>query len=163
MGSLQWTPPLAGPTLDQGYIWWYLSLFHGLEGTFKDHLVQPPKHRLWLHQVAQSPFQTHLEYFQWWKYTTSLGNLFLHHTTLIIKKILPYIQINLPSFSLKPPPIVLPVEEMVKSFSLISPLYILKSDNQVSPESSFLQDKQKYLHVKEVDAYSVRMYYTSWS
>jgi len=39
----------------------------GLEGTFKGHLVQPPYNEqghLQPHQVAQSPVQPDLEYFQ---------------------------------------------------------------------------------------------------
>ena len=41
----------------------------GLEGTFKDHLVQPPCHaqgHLSVDQIAQRPVQPCFEHFQWW-------------------------------------------------------------------------------------------------
>ena len=46
-----------------------IDSYFGLEGTFKGHLVQPScneQGHLQLDQVAQSPVQPDLEYFQGW-------------------------------------------------------------------------------------------------
>jgi len=63
--------PVRGDTWPSNFV---PGLFHriinqfGLEGTFKDHLVQPPRHgqgHLSLHQVGKNPIQPELEHFQW--------------------------------------------------------------------------------------------------
>ena len=61
--------------------------------------------------------------------TTSLDSLFPCLTTLIIKNVFLISKLNLPSFSVKPSPLGLPLQALVeKSFSifLVSRIYILK-------------------------------------
>ncbi|KAK4810366.1 hypothetical protein QYF61_019285 [Mycteria americana] len=65
--------------------------------------------------------------------TTSRGNLFQCFTTLIVKKFFLISTLNLPSFSLKPLPLVL------------SQQALLKSCNKVSTEPSLLQAEQPQL------------------
>ena len=54
----------------------------------------------------------------------ALGNLFQCHATLIVKKFFLMSNVNLPSFSLKPLPLVLSLQALLKSVPifLISPL-----------------------------------------
>jgi len=82
----------------------------GLEGTFRGHLAQPPcseQQYLQLDQAARSPIQPGLERFRGGASTTSLGNLCQCFTTLIVKNFFLISSLSLPSFSLKPLPLVL--------------------------------------------------------
>ncbi|KAK4807110.1 hypothetical protein QYF61_018451 [Mycteria americana] len=92
----------------------------GLEGNFKGHLVQPPcneQGHLQLDQVAQSPDKLTLTVSRDGASTTSLGNLFQCFTTLIVKNFFLISSLNLPSFSLKPLPLVLSQQALVKSLA----------------------------------------------
>ena len=86
------------------------------------HLVQLPclgqKHPS-PDQVAKSPTQPDLERFQGddGASTTSLGYLLQCLTTVIVKNVFLMSNLNLPSFSLKPLPLVLSLEALVKSLS----------------------------------------------
>jgi len=63
--------------------------------------------------------------------TTSLGNLCQGFNTLMAKNFFLISSLNLPSFSLKPLPLVLLLQDLLKSLSpsfLISPLSVLKCD-----------------------------------
>ncbi|KAK4823530.1 hypothetical protein QYF61_003039 [Mycteria americana] len=68
--------------------------------------------------------------------TTSLGNLGQCFTTLIVKSVFLISSLNLPSFSLKPLPLVLSQQALLK---------ILEGCNKVSPEPSLLQAEQPQL------------------
>lgn len=71
----------------------------GLEGTSKDHLVQPcPWKNFQLDQVGQSLVQPDLECFRDVIITILLGNSCQCFITLIVKKILPSIQLNFSQF-----------------------------------------------------------------
>jgi len=101
-----------------------------LEGNFKGHLVQSPcneqGHRQ-LDQVSQSPIQPDLECSRDGALTTSSGNQCQCFTTLIVKNFFLMSSLNLPSLSLKPLPLVLLLQALLKSLS-----------------SSFLQVPLKY-------------------
>ncbi|KAK4811229.1 hypothetical protein QYF61_022126, partial [Mycteria americana] len=103
----------------------WITEWFGLEGTFKGHLVQPPcneQGHLQLDQAAQNPVQPGLECFQGWGIYHLPGQ--------------PVPVLNLPSFSLKPLPLVLSLQALVK---------ILKGCNKVSLEPSLLQAEQPQL------------------
>ncbi|KAK4815356.1 hypothetical protein QYF61_001344 [Mycteria americana] len=68
--------------------------------------------------------------------TTSLGNLCQCFTTVIVKKFFLISSLNLPSLSLKPLPLVLSQQALLK---------ILKGHNKVSPKPSLLQAKPPQL------------------
>ena len=100
---------------DHGIMEWF-----GWEGTFEGHLIQPPCHEqghLHPDQVAQSPVQPGLECFQDGASTTSLGNLGQGFTALSINNFFLIPSLNLPSFILKPPPLVLSLQPLLKSLS----------------------------------------------
>jgi len=93
----------------------------GLEGTFKDHLVQSPFHgqgHLPLDQVAQSPIQPALEHVREGAATASPGNLFQCFTTLTVQNFFLMSNLNLSSCSLKPLPLMLSLQALVKSLYL---------------------------------------------
>ncbi|KAK4806793.1 hypothetical protein QYF61_005589 [Mycteria americana] len=74
--------------------------------------------------------------------TTSLDNLSPCLTTLIVKKFLPYVQSKPTLFQFvtnAPCPVTTGPGKKSFSIFLISPLYILKGHNKVSPEPSLLQ------------------------
>jgi len=91
----------------------------GLKGSFKDHLFQPlfrGQGHLSLDQVPQNPALSSLA----WNTsrdgasTTSLGNRFWCLSTLIVKNFFLMPSVNLPSFSLKPLPLVLLLQALIK-------------------------------------------------
>jgi len=85
-----------------------------------EQLIPKPCHgqgHLPLDQVAQSPIQPGLELLQGGASTASLGNLLQCLTTLIVKNFFFIPSLNLPSFSLKPLPLVLSLHALVKSTS----------------------------------------------
>ena len=84
----------------------------------KDYLVPAPWHEqghLPLDRVAQSSIQSGLEHFQGRASAASLGNLCQCFTTLMVKNFLLISNLNLPSFSLQPFPLVLSLHTLVKS------------------------------------------------
>jgi len=92
----------------------------GLEGTFKGHLVQTPcneQGHLQLDQVAWSPVQPGCDCFQGW----GIHHLSGQHVPVFhqahCKNFLPYISLNLPSFSFKPLPLVLLQQALLKTLS----------------------------------------------
>ena len=92
----------------------------GLEGTFKGHPVQLPcnkQEQIQLDQVAWSPVQPELECSQGGASTTSLGSTFQCFTTLLVKNFFCISSLDLPSFSLKPLPLVLSQQALLKSLS----------------------------------------------
>ena len=100
----------------------------GVEGTSRIIKFQLPCHRQgWkpldqeLDQVAQSPIQPGIKHWQGWP-TAPLGNLFQLLTTLSVKNFPLASNLNLPSFSLKPFPLLLSLSTFVK---LISPMFII--------------------------------------
>ena len=81
-----------------------------LEETFKGHLVQLPcNEQGCLHYIRllRAPSSLTLSVSTDGVSTTYLGNLCQCLTSLSVKKLLPYVHSNLPSFSLKPFPLVL--------------------------------------------------------
>ncbi|KAK4816215.1 hypothetical protein QYF61_013453, partial [Mycteria americana] len=72
--------------------------------------------------------------------TASLGNLSHCLTTRVLKKFFRMSSLNLPSFTLKPLPLVLSLQAPIES-----PLCILKGCNKVSLEPSLLQAEQPQL------------------
>ena len=92
----------------------------GLEGPLKGHLVQLPcneQGHLQFHQSAQSPSSLTLSVSRDGTSSTSLCNLFQCSTTLIIKNFFLISSRNLPSHSLKPFPLVLSQQTLLKSLS----------------------------------------------
>ena len=80
------------------------------EGTLTCHLIQLPSHEqghLQLSQVLRAPSSLTLGVFKGGAPTTSLGNLCQCLTSLIVKNFFPMSNLNLPSFSVKPFPLVL--------------------------------------------------------
>ena len=78
----------------------------------------------------------------------SLGNLFHCLTTLTVKDFFLVSNLNLPSLSLKPLPLFLSQQPLLKSLSssfLKLPFYILKGLYQVTSELSLLQAQQPRL------------------
>ena len=99
-----------------------------------------------LDQVAQNPIQPCLEHFQGWGIHNFLGNLFQCLTTFTVNNF--FLISNLPSFSLKPLPLVLSLHALVNSPSpafLEAPLQVLEYCNQVSPQPSLLRAEQHQL------------------
>ncbi|KAK4819077.1 hypothetical protein QYF61_025310 [Mycteria americana] len=88
-----------------------------------------------LEQVAQSPIQPGLEHFQGWGITAALGNLLQCLTTLTVKNFFLVSNLNLPSFSLKPSPLVY----HYMPFFPAGPLQVLEGCYKVSPQPSLLQ------------------------
>jgi len=84
----------------------------------KGHTVQltcNEQGRLQLDQVAHSLVQPALECLQGWGTHTSLHNLFQCLTTLIVKNFFLISYLNLPSFSLKPFPLMLSLQTLLKN------------------------------------------------
>ena len=84
----------------------------------KDLLVPTPCHgqgHLPLDQAAESPVQPGLEHFREGASAASLGNLFQGLTTFTVKNFFLTSNLNLPSFGLKPLPLVLSLHALVKS------------------------------------------------
>ena len=100
-----------------------------------------------LDQVVQSLEQPDLKSGKDEASTTSLGNLFQCLTTHTIKDFFLIFSLNLPSFSLKPFPLVLAKQSPKESvpFFLTAPLQVLKGCYQVSLEPSLLQAEQPQL------------------
>ncbi|KAK4831170.1 hypothetical protein QYF61_015640 [Mycteria americana] len=73
--------------------------------------------------------------------TASLGNLFQCLATLIVKNFFLISNLNLPSFSLKPLPLVLSLQALVKSPppAFLYPFRVLEGCYKVSLEPSLLQ------------------------
>jgi len=93
-----------------------ITEWFGLEGTFQGHLVQPPAmSRDIFNQTRLLRAPCNLA----WDgaSTTSLGNLCQGFTTLSVKKFFFMSRLNLPSFSLKPSPLVLLLEALLRSLS----------------------------------------------
>ena len=91
-----------------------------LEGTLKGHLVQLPCNEqgyLQLGQVAWNLVQLHLEISRDRASTTALGNLCQCLTTLIVKNFFLISSPNLCSFNLKPFPLVMLQQTMIKNLS----------------------------------------------
>jgi len=81
-----------------------------LKGPFKGHLVQlscSEQGQSPLHQVLRAPFSLALSVSRYETYTTSPSNLCQRLTTLIAKNFFLMSSLNLPSFGLKPSPLVL--------------------------------------------------------
>ncbi|KAK4807192.1 hypothetical protein QYF61_024312 [Mycteria americana] len=121
---------VEGPHEDKGLI---IERF-GLEGTFKDHLVQPTCHgqgHLSLDQVAQSLIQPDLEHFQGWGIHNFSGQPVpvSHHPHR--KAFLPYVQSKSTLFQFKS---VAPCP--------VTTGLVLKGRNKVSLEPSLLQAEQ---------------------
>ena len=110
-------------TQDHRIIEWF-----GLEGAFKGHLVQPPCNKqghLQLSQVAQSPIQPDLECFQG-QCICSLFGQPVCVSPLIIKIFFLISKLNLPSFSLEPSPLVVPLQALLKTHEVhTAPLLLL--------------------------------------
>ena len=68
-----------------------------------------------LDQAAHSPIQPGLECFQGGASTASLGNLFQCLTNTTVKNFFLISSLNLPSFSLKPLPLVLSLPALIRS------------------------------------------------
>ena len=100
-----------------------------------------------LDQVVQSLEQPDLKSGKDEASTTSLGNLFQCLTTHTIKDFFLIFSLNLPSFSLKPFPLVLAKQSPKESvpFFLTAPLQVLKGCYQVSLEPSLLQAERSQL------------------
>ena len=139
------------------FVLFFLSLLNivwfGLEGTLKDHLVQPSSYEqghLSLDQVVQSPIQWDLEHFQEWgiyNFTGQAVPVSHHpHDKIFLPIFLPYVQ-SISSISLNPLHLLLSLHSLVKSLSvfLIIPLYILKGHSEVSSDPSILQVEQPQL------------------
>jgi len=76
----------------------------------------------------------------------ALGSLFQCLTTLTVKDFFLISKLNLPSFSLKPSPLVLSLQAFVVPLQLsCRPLRVLEGCNKVSPEPSLLQAEQPQL------------------
>ena len=89
----------------------------GLEGTFKIIWFQPPCHEqghLPLDQVAQSSIQPGLEHCQGGSSHSFSGQRVQCFTTLMVKNFFLISNLNLPSFSLQPFPLVLSLHTLVK-------------------------------------------------
>ena len=123
----------------------------GLRGPSKGHLVQAPCHQqghLQPDQVAQSPVQPGLEWFQGWGISHLHGQPgpVPHHPQR--KPFLPSISSESPLLQFKaipPCPIATgPAKNSVPSF-LTSSFYRLKGRDKVSPEPSLLQAEQPQL------------------
>jgi len=73
--------------------------------------------------------------------TAFLGNLFQCLTTLRVKNLFPISNLNLPSFSLKPLPLVLSLHVLVKVPLQLScrALQVLEGCDKVSPEPCILK------------------------
>ena len=95
-----------------------------LEGTFEDHLVQllyNEQEHVQLDQAAQGLIHSFtLKVSSDGASTTSLDSLFHCLTTLILKNFSFISNLNLPSFSLKPFPLVLSQQILPNSLSLLS-------------------------------------------
>jgi len=79
--------------------------------------------------------------------TASLGNLFQCFTTLTVKNFFFVSNLNLPSFSLKPLPLVLSLHALVKCPppALAGPLQVLEGSSEVSLKPSLPQPEQPQL------------------
>ena len=89
----------------------------GLEGTLKNHLVQclcRGQGHLSPIRLLKALSSLTLNTSKDWTSTTSPDNLFQCLTTLIIKNFFLMSRLNLPSFSLKPLPLVLSLQALVK-------------------------------------------------
>ena len=94
----------------------------GMEGTSRIIKLQPPCYRqgcqpphFILDQAAQGPIQPGLEHLQGWGIHSLSGQLFQHLTTLIVKNFPLISKLKLPSFNLKPFPLVLLLSTLSKS------------------------------------------------
>jgi len=119
----------------------------GLEGTFKDHLVQASCHRqghLSSDKVTQSPIQPELGHLQWWGTQNLPGQpVALFHTS-ILKNFFLTSNLNLSSFSLKPLSVVLSLQKSLSTY-VMSLLYTSKGHSKFSLECFPLQAKQLQL------------------
>jgi len=92
----------------------------GLEGTFKDHLLQTPcrgQEHLSLNQVAQSPIQPDFEHSKsWYIHNFSRQHIPVPHYAHL-KNFFSTSNLNLPSVNLKPLALDLLLQALVKSFS----------------------------------------------
>jgi len=102
----------------------------GLDGTFRGHLAQPPcseQGHLQPDRVAQSPVRPGLGCSQGWDLHHLSGQPGPGFHCPHCKKFLPCIQFNLPIFSLKPLPLVLPQQALLEFtheiMVLLVPLY----------------------------------------
>jgi len=95
-----------------------MELFE-LEGTLKGHVVQPlcnEQGHLQQIRLLRAPSRLALHVSEDEASTTSLGNLFQCLITLILKSLFLF-NLNLPSSSLKPFPLVLSQQTLLKSLS----------------------------------------------
>ena len=125
-----------------------LTSWFGLEGTFKDHLIQSPCHgqgNLPLTQVAQSPIQHGFEQFQWWgTHIFSEQPIPVSHHPHC-KKFLPYVRFKSTFFQFKAIascPVTTDLGKKALSVFLTSPLCILEGCNKVFLEPFLLQAVQ---------------------
>ena len=80
--------------------------------------------------------------------TASLGHLCQCLTTLTVKSFILLANLNLPSFSLKPLPLVLLLHALVESHSpafFVAHLQVLEGCSKASPQRSLLQAEQPQL------------------
>ncbi|KAK4831893.1 LOW QUALITY PROTEIN: hypothetical protein QYF61_020040 [Mycteria americana] len=111
----------------------------GLEGTFTGHLVQPPCNSRDIFKsirLLRASSNLTLNVSRDEASTTSLGNLFLCFTTLIVKNFFLKSSLNLPSLGLKP---------LLLGLSQQALLKILEGCYKVSPQPSLLQAEQPQL------------------
>ena len=91
-----------------------------LEGAFRGHLVQPlcsEQGQFNYIRLLRDPSNLTLNVSRDGASTTSLGNLFQCFTTLSVKNAFLISSLNLPSFSLKPSPLVLSQQPLLKSLT----------------------------------------------
>ena len=92
----------------------------GLEGNSKGHLVQPPAMSRYIFsqtRLLRAPANLTLNVSRDGASPTSLGNLFQGFTTLIINNLFLMSSLHLPSSSLKPLPLVLSLQALLKSLA----------------------------------------------
>lgn len=91
-----------------------------LGGTLKSHLILLPcseQGHLQFHQMLRAPSSLTLSIYRDRTSTTSLGNLYHCLTTLIVKSFFCISNLNLPSLSLKPFPLILSQQALLKRLS----------------------------------------------
>jgi len=113
---VEWTSELQNQVMNKNL---RIRELPGLEGTFKGHLVQPPASmsRDIFNQtrLLRALSNLTLNVSRDGESTTSLGNLCQCFIALSVKNFFLVSNLNLPSFSLKPLPLVLSLHALVKS------------------------------------------------
>ena len=120
----------------------------GWKAPLKDIQLQPPamgRDPFRQPRVLRAPSNLALNTAREGAATASLGNLGQGLTTLRVKNFFLISSLNLPSFSLKPSPLVLSLHALVKSPSPALLQQVLESCSKVSPQPSLLQAEQPHL------------------